>query len=165
MGPVFHGITFISNSAQVGGGVYLTGSGTSITTVRDQSGSNTQAHNPTTFDGCTFIGNVAEATGGAVDSSAGRDEFRHTMFEKNSAVVGGALRLAGEASLDNCSFVENVSGSGEGPAVSNIGFMSNVTSNVFRGNVFSCDLGMFLVLLKVIPLAPESLRFLYICSN
>ena len=154
MGPVFHGITFIYNSAQVGGGVYLTGSGTSITIIRDQSGAITQVQNPTTFDGCTFIGNVAEATGGAVDSSAGRDSFRKSWFEKNSAAVGGALRLAGEASLYKCLFVDNVSGFDKGPAVSNIGFISNVTDNIFRGNVFSCDPGMYLIF-KVFLVVPS----------
>ena len=140
IGPKFANVTFVGNSAQTGGGVHATGSGNELT--KDVSG-NTVEH-PMTFDGCSFLGNYAFATGGAVDSASGKDVFVNTIFKGNEARVGGALRLAGMASVDNCSFVENISELGGGPAVSNIGYMSSVTNNSFYGNVFNCEPKTFL---------------------
>ena len=140
IGPVFRNVTFIENSAEIGGGVLASGSGTAVTVDIN----NKQVDNSTTFDGCTFVGNVAFETGGAVDSASGKDAFIGTVFEGNSALLGGALRLAGEASVDDCSFVDNVSQPGGGPAVFNVGTMSNETDIYFNGNVFSCERQMFL---------------------
>ena len=140
IGPVFRNVTFIENSAEIGGGVLASGSGTMVTVDIY----NIQVENPTTFDGCTFVGNVAFETGGAVDSASGKDAFIGTVFERNSALLGGALRLAGEASVDNCSFIDNVSQPGGGPAVFNVGTMSTDAGIYFNGNVFSCENQTFL---------------------
>ena len=144
MGPEFIGTTFVGNSAQVGGGVYATGSGTAVTLEILSSSAPSKVSHPTTFDGCTFVGNSAKATGGAVDSASGEDEFVDTTFEGNTAGVGGALRLGGKASLDSCLFIDNVSDESGGPAVSNIGFISDVVYTYFSNNVFSCEPGKFL---------------------
>ena len=140
IGPVFRNVTFIENSAQIGGGVLASGSGTAVTVDIN----NTQVENPTIFDGCTFVGNVAFAAGGAVDSASGKDAFIGTVFNGNSASLGGALRLAGTTSVDNCSFIDNVSQPDGGPAVFNVGTMSNETDTYFKGNVFFCEEQTFL---------------------
>ena len=141
IGPVFRNVTFIENSAEIGGGVLASGSGT-VETV--DINTTQQVEYPTTFDGCTFIGNVAFATGGAVDSASGKDAFIGTVFKGNYAPLGGALRLAGTASVDNCSFIDNISQPGGGPAVFNAATMSNQTDIYFNGNVFFCDNQTFL---------------------
>ncbi|CAM9398277.1 unnamed protein product, partial [Ascophyllum nodosum] len=126
---VFWGMTarFINNRAENGGAIFVT-----------------DGNNPTTFDGCSFVDNSASATGGAVDSASGQDVFLDTVFKGNRARVGGALRLAGTSSISNCSFNDNISEFGEGPAVHNLGYMSNLTRNHFEGNIFNCESGMFL---------------------
>eukprot|EP00903_Cladosiphon_okamuranus_P017270 g15914.t1 len=138
LGPTFSKVSFFSNSAQVGGAVSLVGSGNIKDTVE------VEALNPSTFDGCLFVGNTATATGGAVESAAGQDAFIRSFFEGNKAGTGGALRLAGTASVDNCSFVDNVSDEEEGAAVSNIGFISRMAEVSFSGNAFDCQPGKFL---------------------
>ena len=140
IGPMLRNVTFIENSAEIGGGVLASRSGTAATVDIN----NKQVENPTTFDGCTFVGNVAFATGGAVDSASGKDAFIRTVFKGNSASYGGALRLDGEASVDSCSFIDNVSQPGGGPAVFNVGAVLNETDIYFNGNVFSCERQMFL---------------------
>ncbi|CAN0496731.1 unnamed protein product, partial [Scytosiphon promiscuus] len=87
-----------------------------------------------TSDRCEYISNTATATGGAVESGAGLDIFSNTLFKGNRAGVGGALRLAGVASIDNCSFVENTSDDEQGPAVSNIGIISSISNATFAHN-------------------------------
>ncbi|CAM9468153.1 unnamed protein product [Ectocarpus sp. 6 AP-2014] len=133
VGPRFNSVSFVSNSAQIGGGISIFGSGT------DESGDL-----PTTFDTCQFVGNQAISTGGAINSAAGEDAIENSVFEGNSAGTGGALRLAGEAYISNCSFLENTSDEGEGAAVSNIGFLSSITNASFDGNGFDCPAGTFL---------------------
>ena len=140
IGTVMRNAIFVGNVAQTGGGVRATGSGTTITI--DEK--NEQVLNPSTFDECTFVGNSAFGTGGAVDSASGQDLFNSTTFVGNKARVGGALRLAGKASVVNCSFIENISDLGGGPAVSNVGYISNVSNSYFRGNVFDCEAEMIL---------------------
>ena len=140
IGTVMRNAIFVGNVAQTGGGVRATGSGTTVTV--DEK--NEQVLNPSTFHGCTFVGNSAFGTGGAVDSASGQDLFNRTTFVDNKARVGGALRLAGKASVVNCSFIENVSDLGGGPAVSNVGYIYNVSISYFRGNVFDCEAEMFL---------------------
>lgn len=140
-GPQFVGASFASNYAQVGGAVYATGSGTAVT---EEEFTNDVILHRTTFDGCEFVGNQAEATGGAVESSAGVDLFADTLFVRNKAGVGGALRLAGTTSLDNCSFYGNLAEEGGGPAVSNIGFVSQFFNSSFDDNTFDCASGTYL---------------------
>ena len=141
VGPVVRSTTFIGNTAQVGGGVYVTGSGT-------ESSSGDMPY-PTTFQECSFVANVADISGGAVNSALGQDIFLSLSFIDNRAKVGGALQLAGSASLDRCSFKDNVSGVGGGPAVSNIGSISGVSNSSFVRNVLSCEQGTFLTFSQV----------------
>ncbi|CAN0366346.1 unnamed protein product [Ascophyllum nodosum] len=139
IGTRFRHANFFGNVAPSGGGVHATGSGTTATLIN-----NTQHNNPTTYHGCSFVDNLAFATGGAVDSASGQDDFSATSFKGNTARVGGALRLAGTSSINNCTFIDNVSEFGEGPAVHNLGYMSKLTRNYFEGNIFDCESGMFL---------------------
>ena len=145
IGTVFDKVSFIENTAQIGGGVRVTASGTTMTVNTDKK----QVANPTTFDRCTFTGNLAFGTGGAVDSASGQDVFTNTLFKGNVAKIGGALRLAGKASVDNCSFNDNVSETGGGPAISNVGFISEVTNSTFHHNAFNCEPMTFLDFVKV----------------
>ena len=128
-GPTFDGTTFDSNYAQMGGGMYAIGSGTYFDDT-----SNGYRYFPVTFIECTFINNVADVSGGAVITASGRNMFLRTSFVLNFARGGEALRLAGETSLDTCSFVENMSDSDQGPAVSNLGSISNFTAGYFKDN-------------------------------
>ena len=120
--------------------MYVTGSGTA---------NNGDIPHPTTFQGCSFVDNVADTSGGAVNSALGQDVFFNSSFIGNRAKVGGALQLAGSASLDRCSFKDNVSGVGGGPAVSNIGSIPSVRNSSFVRNVLSCDQGTFLTFSQV----------------
>lgn len=144
IGPIINNVHFYHNKAQLGGGISVMGSGITITYEGDE-----EVPHPTTIDDCSFVGNFAEQAGGAVESLSGKDIFTSTSFVLNSASVGGALRLTGTSSIDNCQFVDNLSSNGGGPAVSNIGFMSNVVNSYFVGNVFNCARGMFLGFNKV----------------
>ena len=136
-GPSFSGATFVANSAQVGGAVSTFGSGNS------KSVSEAEPPDPTTYDRCRFVGNTA-TTGGAIDSAAGYDSVIDSVFEANAAGAGGALRLAGTAAIDGCSFVENFSDDGGGAVVSNIGTIARMANISFGGNGFNCPAGMFL---------------------
>ena len=140
MGIVFRNVTFVKNYAEIGGDVHASGSGTIVVVETN----NEVVTNPTTFEGCVFDRNVAHATGGAVDSASGEDAFLRTIFKGNQATLGGALRLAGTASVDGCSFDDSVSELGGRPAVSNVGCMSNVTNSSFKNDVFGCDSQTFL---------------------
>ncbi|CAM9289996.1 unnamed protein product, partial [Hapterophycus canaliculatus] len=131
-------VSFISNSAQVGGAVSSVGSGNM------KGFTDVDSPNPTTFDRCEFINNRATVTGGAIESAAGQDELVSSYFEGNKAGVGGALRLAGVTSVENCSFVENTAGNGEGSAVSNIGSIVRMVNISFRDNDFDCEPNAFL---------------------
>ena len=138
LGPRFPRVSFVSNEAQIGGAASITGSGSTKDT------NDATPPSPTTFDRCEFTNNRAIAAGGAVESAAGHDAILNSVFRGNTARVGGALRLAGTAAIDNCSFVENLSDDGEGAAVSNIGVLSRVEGNFFHGNIFGCQRDMFL---------------------
>lgn len=135
IGPTFNGTIFDSNSAQVGGGVFATGSGTTVSTDDWEN----VVDFPTRFIGCTFLDNTANSTGGAVNSASGKDEFFRTSFVRNSALVGGALLLAVKASLSNCSFIDNISDADDGPALSNIGTITSLQDSFFSGNKFRCE--------------------------
>eukprot|EP00903_Cladosiphon_okamuranus_P011652 g10960.t1 len=143
VGPVFTDVLFHANRAGLGGGVYASGSGNVVLQAEDESGEDIQVEYPTNFNGCSFVGNVAVGTGGAVDSGSGVDMFINTLFEHNSAAQGGALRLAGSASVQNCTFLENVSDGRGGAAVLNIGHLS-VSNSSFRDNAFNCEIEEFL---------------------
>ena len=138
VGPAFPGVMFVSNFAEVGGAVSAVGSGNL------KGAADFLPPNPTTFERCIFMNNRAAATGGAIESAAGQDAFNSSVFEGNKAGTGGALRLAGTASMESCRFVENLSDDGGGAAVSNIGSMWKVENLSFSGNVFDCEPGMFL---------------------
>ncbi|CAN0581352.1 unnamed protein product, partial [Ectocarpus sp. 12 AP-2014] len=97
IGPTFSDVSFISNFAQVGGAASVFGSGNERGILSPIV--------PTKFNRCRFIDNMATASGGAVDSAAGQDNVTNSIFKGNSAEVGGALRLAGTAFVENCSFV------------------------------------------------------------
>lgn len=138
-GMKFYNVSFVSNSAKLGGGVYATSSGNAELQINGEDDTN-----PTTFKWCEFKDNRAEATGGAIQTAAGQDVILYTSFVGNKADVGGALRLAGTASIDSCSFEDNISDEEGGPAVSNIGYISSMTNNSFRGNAYDCESGTFL---------------------
>lgn len=133
-GPTFAEVTFISNSAEIEGALSIFASGT-------EGGHDDCA---TTFSRCRFLGNRAATTGGAINSVAGQDDIESSIFEDNSAGTGGAMRLAGAASVNNCSFVESTSNDGEGPAMPNIGYFSRMENNYFSSNGFDCPSSMFL---------------------
>lgn len=135
VGVHFINVTFFNNSAQTGGGLYATGSGTAVTVDDNDE----QVEHPTVFNRCTFVRNFAYATGGGVDSSSGRDVFRNSTFEGNIARVGGALRLAGTSTVNHSDFIENLSELDGGPAVSNVGYMYNLTGCSFINNAFDCE--------------------------
>lgn len=136
VGPTFAGLTFTGNSAQTGGAAQVIASGYGT--------SNSGFTSPTTFDACSFTDNTAELSGGAVDSSSGDDRFDNCNFTANVAVVGGALRLAGnDVNIIGCSFDGNAAGTvNGGPAVSNVGQL-DVNSLVFRRNYIQCPAGFF----------------------
>ena len=138
-GPEFIGVSFVSNSAQYGGGVYSTGCGNALVGLDGD-----QRSNPVVFIGCNFVDNQAIATGGAIHSSAGQDLVISTTFSGNRASEGGALNLAGTSRIMNCSFVENISDGGRGPAIANIGYLGGISNCSFYENALSCDRGEFL---------------------
>lgn len=121
--------------------MYAFGSGTAVVQTR----SSRRTELPTTFTNCAFEDNVATGAGGAVDSSSGVDIFFNTSFVGNSAGQGGgALRLAGSASVENCLFVGNIAPNMTGAAVLNLAHVSNVRFSDFILNDFSCGNGEFL---------------------
>lgn len=145
-GPLFKDIKFIFNSALVGGAVYATVSGN--VNIGDEY--EDLLRRPTRFVGCEFIGNEA-TTGGAMKTSAGIEEFNDTLFARNTASSGGALHLAGTATLDGCTFIENSSDEDEGPGVFNGGVISCISNSNFTGNVFNCERGSYLGYNSVSP--------------
>ena len=144
LGPHFVGVSFFSNIASHGGGVYSTASGNTLVGLDGE-----QRSNPVVFIGCSFVDNQAIATGGAIHSASGQDLVINTTFRGNTALEGGALNIAGTIRLLNCSFVENISDKGRGPAISNIGYVSGISSCSFLGNAFSCERSEFLVYILV----------------
>ena len=139
LGPYFIGMIFFSNFASHGGGVYSAGSGNALYGLDSE-----QRSNPVVFIRCSFVDNQAIATGGAIHSAAGQDLLINTTFSGNTASEGGDLSLAGTTGLVNCSFVENISDEGRGPAVASIGYMSGISNCSFHSNAFSCQRGEFL---------------------
>lgn len=128
------GVSFISNSAQIGGAVYLLASGTTVANLEEY---------PIVYNGTLFQGNTASTSGGAVESVAGKDVFLYTRFVNNTARLGGALRLAGTSDLIVCDSVAN-GASTAGPAVANAGAMQQVSNVSFVDNILLCSEGTFL---------------------
>ena len=138
-GPSFYGVKFVYNRAGAGGGAFITGSGNEII-----SAAGIKSTSATEFDGCQFVHNRATATGGAIESVAGQDYISNTAFVGNTAGVGGAVRLAGKTGVDSCSFEDNRSDEGDGPAIENVGVVSVMKNSSFTGNVFYCEPGKYL---------------------
>lgn len=133
-GLTWRGASFTSNYALNGGAVYTVSSGTA------QEGT---VSFPSMYIDCTFQNNTAVASGGALESSAGKDTFLNTRFEGNTAgAIGGALRMAGTTDLTLCDFVAN-SANETGPAVASVG-TTVVISSSFENNVLLCASGAFL---------------------
>lgn len=135
-GPVFSNASFFGNYAQIGGGVYVTGSGTSVNLSDDELAS--------AFDECTFIDNEAESLGGAIELASGTATITNTVFKRNRAGSGGALRLAGITSLQGCTFEENLADVDGAPAVSMIGSTLEIEDCNFSGNTYACEAGTFI---------------------
>lgn len=135
-GPVWSGVTFSGNYASIGGAVYSLASGTYVDDI-------TYEEFYCVYDGCLFRDNVATATGGAVESVAGKDRFVNTSFVNNSARSGGAARLSGTADLLCCEFTDN-GAYDEAPAVRNIGTIGTISNVSFAGNVLLCESKTFL---------------------
>ncbi|CAM9790765.1 unnamed protein product [Scytosiphon promiscuus] len=93
-------------------------------------------HQPATFSGCNFSDNTSEGAGGAVEILSGKQEFISCHFEGNSADVGGAMRLGGDALVRDCSFLSN-SASTRGLAIAVIWF-ANISGSWFDGNDLYC---------------------------
>ena len=132
-GPTFTNASFMFNYAEVGGGIFITGSGTSLEPGDGELSA--------TFEECRFIGNKAEATGGAIESATGATAITNTYFKGNEAAVGGALRLAGASSVQGCTFEDNISDLDGGQAVSWIGYNLLIDNCSFRDNSYDCDDG------------------------
>ena len=143
-GPTFPGVSFVSNSAQLGGGVYATSSGNAKITAEGS-----RISQPITFDRCRFVGNTATATGGAIQSAAGQDKMISTSFEGNSARAGGALYLAGTSEFFGCSFIDNESDEGAGLAIFNIGYVATMQNSSFGVHGYNCAPGTFLIYIEV----------------
>eukprot|EP00904_Undaria_pinnatifida_P008212 jgi/Undpi1/4520/HiC_scaffold_18.g07874.m1 len=125
------GASFVSNSALNGGAVYSVGSAAAI------------GSSPNSYDNCRFDDNSASASGGAIESTAGRDYFVDTTFKGNTAWnIGGGLRLAGTATFSRCIFVGN-GAEGPGPAVSNVGTLF-IVDTTFTKNALLCAPDTFL---------------------
>ena len=137
-GPTFANVIFLHNSAKVGGGASIIGHGISLD-VQDGEIS-------AIFDDCLFIGNTVTMNGGAIESAQGvAAVITNTLFKYNVAgLSGGALLLAGSASLVNCSFVQNDSGSAGGQAVSMVGYTMDMQNCNFRKNDNDCRPGTFI---------------------
>ena len=84
-----------------------------------------------------------------MNSVGGTETFVRTVFDRNSGGTGGALRLAGTTSIDDCHFVENISDEGEGAAISNIGVVNIRGNNTFSGNTYNCENSMYLDYMEV----------------
>ena len=132
-GPTFTNASFMSNYAEVGGGIFITGSGTSLNPNDGEISA--------TFEECRFIDNKAVATGGAIESATGAAAITNTHFKGNEAGVGGALRLAGASSVKGCTFEDNRSDLGGGQAISWIGYNLDIENCSFLGNSYDCDPG------------------------
>lgn len=94
---------------------------------------------PIKFSNCTFVKNSALKAGGAIEIILGRAHVDNSVFVGNIAPEGGALRLFSSIMLLNSSFSDNISGEGGGPAISNIGIISEMIGLSLSGNRFLCS--------------------------
>lgn len=133
IGPEFIRITFNANEAPRRGAVYSVSSGIEIDNVGIPLF-------PAVYEDCLF----REPGEHRIESAAGNDYFVDSVFERNTAGVGGALRLRGSAVLANCIFVDNTA-EDEGPAISNLGVLDTEgNSSRFSVNILSCEKGTYL---------------------
>lgn len=72
--------------------------------------------------------------------------------------MGGAIRLAGETTVLDCSFVANMA-SNSGLAVAAVGSME-MSGSSFDGNVFSCDEGEYLEEVQKVRKTKRDSRFI-----
>lgn len=93
----------------------------------------------TIFNGCKFKGNEATITGATLYTGAELDEIVNITFVRNTAKIGGALRLVGTASIGGCKFEDNLPDEDEGPGV-----VSEVLNCTSHGKVFNYDPGTYL---------------------
>lgn len=84
-----------------------------------------------------------------MESAAGIDVVKNSTFSQNRAQKGGALRLAGVAQISQCLFEKNRAEEESGPAVSTVGFASQMANCSFSDNVFMCSKGKYLSFEKV----------------
>lgn len=145
-GPTLNGVAFSENTAEAGGAVFFSAVGTYEFGSTDDDGISMYA---STFNGCRFDGNTASSTGGAIHSAAGRDVIWNTTFVKNSADIGGGMKVSGTVYLYNSSFEDNTSGEGAGPAISNGGIISEMARLRFSGNGYHCSPDAFMDLDEV----------------
>ncbi|MBR6993074.1 MAG: Ig-like domain repeat protein, partial [Methanobrevibacter sp.] len=118
------GSEFINNTADVGGAVSIS-SGTTGTFA---------------IDDCTFTENKANDYGGAVYEYTGGSDIAisNSDFNKNTAVVGGAIFVSpeGGVDIDDCTFTDNTASS-EGGALylwTEDGAVATVKDSRFSGN-------------------------------
>ena len=155
----FISLIFVGNKASVSGGaIYLSGSGNDVLVFTNVTFENNESGNgggvdffgyKTRFEDCSFVLNKASFLGGAMNSVGGTETFVRTVFDRNSGGTGGALRLAGTTSIDDCHFIENISDEGEGAAISNIGVVNIRGNNTFSGNTYNCETNMYLDYMEV----------------
>lgn len=134
------GVLFEGNQAVLGAGAFVADSSAAVS---EEDGR--QVGSPINFERCHFIGNVALESGGALESWMAPTLITNCLFSRNAATRGGALHLAGASSVQNCSFVENMSLGNEGPAVlTRTGRKVSVSTSKFVNNTYECEEGHFL---------------------
>ena len=119
---------FFNNSANSGGGAIFNNWGSANTTLIN----------------CTFTNNTAD--GGGAIANWGKVNLTGSTFTNNNALYGGAVINDEQATLisNNCAFINNTAGSGEGGAIySNYGTILNVSSSVFLKN-YNTDYEIYL---------------------
>ena len=133
-GLTWKGVKFTPNCAMNGGAMY-----SAATAIVVESSTELL----TVYINCIFRDNTAAASGGAVESAAGKDTFLYTTFHgANAGAVGGGLRLARTTTLTSCNFVGN-GANAAGPAVANVGTIA-VANSSFTNNCLLCTPGAFL---------------------
>lgn len=120
--PVIVGATFVKNSAANGGAVYSLSlaSGFDFTNVTFQSNlagsagaavaayatgsTGSTSGTLASFTNCIFLDNASNGTGGAVETSAGSEEFISCDFEGNSAGAGKQTPVRAHSCQVSCPF-------------------------------------------------------------
>ena len=146
-GPTLTGVFFSNNTAEAGGAVFFKAVGTYEYSSSDDD--EISYGYLSKFIECRFDDNSASSTGGAIHSIAGKDLVWGTVFTKNTADFGGALRVSGTIVILNSSFVENKSGKEGGPAISNDGIILKMDTLFFSGNSYQCSADAFIDLNEV----------------